>query len=139
MRPTDYDPAYCARAVEFIAKGHSVEALAGDFGVVKKTIYNWRDSHPDFADAIDEGFSKRQKMVEDLLINAALTGQGSAAATIFLAKNWAGMRDRMEVDSNVKASVEVEDKHDPKLAATVAEFETRLRDLIARKPSASQE
>jgi len=139
MINTFYKPEYCQRAEDFLAKGHGIDALGAEFDVVRKTIYNWKDEHPEFAEAVDRGFARRQQMVENLLTNNALTGQGGGPASIFLAKNWAGMRDRMEVDSNVKASVEIEDKHDPKLASTVLEFENRLRDLIARKPDSSVE
>lgn len=137
MRYTSFKPEYCKRAEDFLAKGHGLDALGAEFGVIRKTIYNWREEFPEFAEAIDCGFARRQQMVEELLRENAITGKGGGPAAIFLAKNWAGMRDRTEIESNVRASVEIEDKHDPKLVSTVLEFENRLRDLIARKPDSS--
>jgi transposase-like protein len=139
MRPTDYKPEYCKIAAEYIAEGHSMESLAWKLGVIRQTVYNWKEIYPEFAEAVDVGFDGRQAMVESTLRDNAQQGVGNASSAIFLAKNWASMRDRMEVDSNVKAAVEIADKHDPKLASTVLEFEQRLRELIARKPDASQE
>jgi transposase-like protein len=139
MMPSKFKPEYSQQAEDYIAKGHAMDSFAHTVGVSRETVYNWKEAHPEFKEALDRGFSKRQALLESMLMKCAYTSEGNVTALIFLGKNWAGMRDRMEVDSNVKAAVEIADKHDPKLASTVLEFEQRLRELIARKPDASQE
>ena len=93
MMPTKYKPEYCQQAEEYIAKGHSMEALASQFDVSRETIYNWKENIEDFKLALDKGFSKRQALVETMLMKCAYTGEGNVSALIFLSKNWAGMRD----------------------------------------------
>lgn len=100
MRPTDYKPEYCQIATDYIAEGHSMESLAWKIGVIRQTIYNWKETYKEFSDAIDAGFAGRQAMVEDLVRENAKTGIGGSAATIFMAKNWAGMRDMTPGDKD---------------------------------------
>lgn len=86
----------CKVAEEFISRGHSLDALAGELGIVRKTVYNWKDAHPEFAIAVDRGFAKRQAHIEKLLMSSAANNTGNASTLIFLGKNWAGLRDKME-------------------------------------------
>lgn len=50
-RPSDYDPAYCDRVIELGETGASVAEMAFDLGVVKQTLFNWMETHPEFLDA----------------------------------------------------------------------------------------
>lgn len=91
-----YKPEYCADAIEYIGSGHSIESWAGKIGIHRDTVYNWKDQHPDFADAMVIAKTKTIGFYEDLLLKIAQSGNASAA--IFLAKNRAGMRDDFGVD-----------------------------------------
>lgn len=107
---TAFDPAYCDRAVDFLGKGHSINALASELKCQRKTIYKWMQEYPEFADAIDQGESVRTKALELALMRMGLTGEGNAAVLIFLAKNWAGMRDdyRHEVSGVPGSPIQIE-------------------------------
>jgi transposase len=52
-RPSQYDPLYCERVIELGKLGKSVEQIAAQIGVGTKTMYNWRDEHPEFLHAMD--------------------------------------------------------------------------------------
>ena len=54
-RPTDYDPKYCEELIAHMKEGFSLEAFAGRIGVCEKTLYNWRDAHEEFLQAIKRG------------------------------------------------------------------------------------
>ena len=52
-RPIKYDPAFCERVIQLGKLGKSVEQIACELDVGTKTIYNWRDEHPEFLRALD--------------------------------------------------------------------------------------
>ena len=55
-RKTDYKSKYADIAFEFCKDGHfSARALAKKFKVSPKTIVNWKEKHPEFAEAIEKG------------------------------------------------------------------------------------
>ncbi|MFO0157479.1 MAG: hypothetical protein ACK51V_00405, partial [bacterium] len=66
-RPTDYKPEYCELATKFCLLGADDEDLARMFDVDVRTIYLWKDAHPDFIQAITEG-----KDIADAEISAKL-------------------------------------------------------------------
>lgn len=101
-----YDPDYCGQLIDHMAKGLSIESFAGEIGVTQKTIYNWKETYPEFEDAASIGHCKSLLFYERAGANLALTGQGNATSIVFNLKNrdprlW---RDRTEVDNthNVK-------------------------------------
>lgn len=97
-RPSEYDPAYCEKAVEFLAEGFSVAALAGEIGVQKQTVYNWMDENPEFLDAVKAGQAKATLWWEKANKSNAVTGEGNATSCIFGLKNRAPdeWRDKTE-------------------------------------------
>lgn len=97
-KPTLYRPEYCAKVEEYIGQGHSMESFAHTVNVVRSTIYDWKDNFPEFKEALDRGFSKRQERTEKLLQTCAESNVGNASVLIFLGKNWAGLRDKFEQD-----------------------------------------
>ena len=52
-RPSLYDPAYIEQVIELGKIGKSTEAIGAILGVGTKTLYNWRDEHPDFLHALE--------------------------------------------------------------------------------------
>lgn len=51
-RPTLYDPAYCERVIEWAKDGMSLVEIAAEIGVVRQTLYDWEEAHPEFLDAL---------------------------------------------------------------------------------------
>lgn len=52
-RPSLYDPAYVDQVIELGKIGKSTEAIGAILGVGTKTLYNWRDEHPEFLHALE--------------------------------------------------------------------------------------
>ena len=52
-RPSLYKPEYCEEVIALGKIGKSVEAIGAILGVGTKTLYNWRDEHPDFLHALE--------------------------------------------------------------------------------------
>lgn len=53
-RPVSYRPEFCERVVEMGAQGFSLAQIATGIGVVRKTLYEWEDTYPDFCDAMTQ-------------------------------------------------------------------------------------
>ena len=104
-RPTLYKPEYCQQAIDYMAKGYSVTALAGKFRVSKQCVYEWMLANRDFGDAINIGRAARVGALEHKLLNTHI-GVGVTAA-IFALKNadpdeW---QDRYNTVSEVNVTV----------------------------------
>jgi hypothetical protein len=54
-RPTLYKPEHASRARELCARGATNPDLAGRFGVARSTIGQWIATHPEFAEAVQQG------------------------------------------------------------------------------------
>lgn len=78
----------------------SIRGFAKFIGVSRKTIYNWRDENPDFAEALEE---INQEQLERL-INAGLEGSYNPTITKVLLSANHGIRDG--VDNNLSGKVE---------------------------------
>lgn len=86
-RPSDYDPAFCEQAVEFLREGYSIAAFAGHIGVARSTVYKWIDEHEDFSDAVKTGQAGAVLWWEKANRALALGGEGNATAIVFGLKN----------------------------------------------------
>lgn len=53
-RPSTYDPAYCEKVVELGKLGKSIEQICYDLNTPVRTLYEWRDRHPEFSQALDD-------------------------------------------------------------------------------------
>ncbi len=63
---SEYKPEYCQLAINILANGESYAAVCAEIGVCRTTLYNWRDTHPDFAKALNIGIQKSQRDWERL-------------------------------------------------------------------------
>ena len=105
--PSTYDPAYCDKAVTFLADGYSIAAFAGEIGVARSTVYEWIKTHPAFSDAVKRGQAKAVLWWEKVNRNFAMTGDGNATAIIFGLKNRASdeWRDKVETEHSGAVTV----------------------------------
>lgn len=99
-QPTKYRKEYCKEAVKYMSEGFSAKAFAGSIGVSLSTVYLWRDTHPEFSEALKAGQAGAADWWEKTLRQVARNGIGSAPAAIFGVKNrsqeeW---KDKHEVD-----------------------------------------
>ena len=64
-RPTDYDESFCDKVVELGAMGKSVEQIAKELGFAIRTLYLWRDTYPQFMQALNTAKELEQAWWED--------------------------------------------------------------------------
>lgn len=100
-RPSKYKAEYCDQAIEFMADGKSVTALAGYLGVARSTVFKWAEENEQFSDALKTGQAKAALWWENLLCHVATTGEGNASAAIFGVKN--RNREDWKPDSQIQA------------------------------------
>ena len=65
-RPTNYDPAFCERVVELGRLGKSIEQIGALLGASTRTMFAWRDKHPEFMHALEEAKELEQVWWEDM-------------------------------------------------------------------------
>ena len=82
-RPTLYKPEHAERARELCARGATGHDLAGRFGVARSTIGQWIASHPEFAEAVQQGRDVADAIAVELLFTR-VTGYSHPAEKVFL-------------------------------------------------------
>lgn len=92
-RPTHYTDDIGQKIVAEMEQGFSLAASAAAFDIGRRTVYDWKDKHPDFAAMIDIAMVKRQRFHENRLYETTLGPV--ATTTIFTLKN-AGAEDWRE-------------------------------------------
>ena len=60
-----YKSEYCAVAAKILAQGKSLAAVCAELDICRATLYNWRDAHLEFANAINAGLQKAQAEWEE--------------------------------------------------------------------------
>jgi hypothetical protein len=63
-RPSSYKPEFCQRVVELGAEGWSQAEIAAEFGVAKKSLWDWAQKHEDFSAALARAKSLEQSWWE---------------------------------------------------------------------------
>lgn len=64
-RPTKYDPAFCEEVIELGEKGKSRTQIARSLGVVRQTLTDWEETHPEFSHAMSIAEEYAQAWWED--------------------------------------------------------------------------
>jgi len=64
-RPTDYDESFCDKVVELGALGKSTEQISKELGFALRTIYLWKDTYPQFMQALSTAKELEQAWWED--------------------------------------------------------------------------
>lgn len=69
-RPSSFKPEYGKIVKEMSAEGYSLTAIAGEIGVHRKTLYDWRRKYPEFDQLCIAATGLRQKAWEKKLIES---------------------------------------------------------------------
>ncbi len=79
----------CAVAAKVLAEGESLAAVCAELEVTRSTLYEWREHHPEFRDALEIGLQKAQRDWERLGRNGIEGNleKFSASPWIFTMKN----------------------------------------------------
>lgn len=71
-RPSRYKAEYVEQAAKLCILGFTDIQLADFFGISEKTLYNWKDRHPKFLQALKENKTLKDAEVAETLLNKAL-------------------------------------------------------------------
>lgn len=71
-RPSDYKDEYVEQAYKLCLLGATDEELADFFGVVVKTLHNWRNEHPEFLQSTIDGKKMADANVASRLYQRAM-------------------------------------------------------------------
>ena len=98
-RPTNYNPELGEQIIALMEQGLSLAAAAGELGVHRRRVYDWKDRHPEFAELVDIAMVKRQAFLEKRLLDLGSAGPHVTAA-IFALKNAAAAdwREKQEIE-----------------------------------------
>jgi hypothetical protein len=100
-RPSLYNPAYCEKVVEWGREGMSLVEIACEIGVVRQTLYDWEQAHPEFLDALTRARAECQAWWER-------QGRVNLATQGFNASLWAkNMGCRFKGDWTEKTQTEL--------------------------------
>ena len=94
-----YKPEYCQKLIDHMSSGKSFVSFAGTINVGKRTIYEWVERYPEFAQAKQVAKSKCQEYYENLGLDMA-TGnleKCNATAYVWLTKNILKWTDKEQV------------------------------------------
>src|SRR6516225_3005870 len=130
-RPSSYRPEYCDRAIEFMGKGYSLTALAGELGESKDALYDWIATHAEFSHAITQGRAARVKALETRMLSA--NNGGTAATSIFALKNADPDEWREVRYANIEHTVNLDGISDEQLAAIALGRQTPMIDVTPKK------
>lgn len=106
-RPSEYDPSYCEKVIEWGAAGKSKTWMAAKIGICRDTIYQWERNHPEFSDALKRAKALEQMWWED-------SGQDGMTGDKFNGQVWGrsmaarfpdDWREKSELDLNGKIQV----------------------------------
>lgn len=104
--PNKYRSEFCAKAEEVLAGGESLAAVCAELGICRTTLYEWRDSHPEFASALSSGLQKAQRVWEQIGRDGIVGNyeKFNGAPWIFTMKN--RFRDDYAEDKEQKSSAD---------------------------------
>ena len=87
--PYKYRQEFCEQVVEILAQGKSLAAVCAHLDVSRQALYDWRDAHPEFNNALQRGIQKCQAYWEEIGKDGIVGNLDKFSATpwIFTMKN----------------------------------------------------
>lgn len=79
-----YEPELAYAVIEKMADGYSIGGFAGQIGVARRTIDNWRAAHPEFELACSRAMAVRQHWFEKRFLEACETGGAGAQGQLLI-------------------------------------------------------
>lgn len=119
-RPTLYRETYCDAVVDCGSRGFSLTAFAGEIGVDRSTIDEWRSTYPEFSLACKKAQAKRTMFLEAGMLANDATGPMVTARRFALANaapdEW---REKQQVEHSGSIDVVSKDQRDAAFAAAL--------------------
>lgn len=101
---TKFDISVGKTVTELSEQGYSLEAIAGQLGVSRRTLYNWVKKYPEFAELCEIASDKRLFAWETKMIKAE-SGPSVQAASLALRGSGLGQwQDKKQIDVSVETN-----------------------------------
>lgn len=114
--PRKYKPEYCEMLIKHMEEGLGFESFGGIVNVDRVTLYRWKESHKEFAEAYNDGWTRCFLFWERVGRSGALGKiKGfNVVAWIFNMKNRFGWRDKNDItigsgESPIKIVIDKDD------------------------------
>ena len=72
-RELRFELRYCELLVEFMGRGYSLTAFAGEIGTSRAKLTRWSREHAAFAKAVECGQARRARLLEERLLGTDAT------------------------------------------------------------------
>ena len=69
LRTPVYKARYCLDVIDFMGRGYSLTAFAGEIGVSRAVLDRWAETHPPFATAVERAEARRARVLEGRLLH----------------------------------------------------------------------
>lgn len=94
---------YCQKVIDVLKIGRNLKGFCYDIGIGERTVYDWINNIPDFAEA----YAIAKAANEDYWVNLAAqrASQGSDALIKFMLSSCHGYREKTDVVSDITATV----------------------------------
>ena len=125
-RPTEYDAKkHCELVYNYCLLGATDEQLAEFLNICTATLYNWKNTYPDFLEAINSGKQNADAMVAKSLFHRAL--------------GYSHKEDDIRTCDNQVVITETTKHYPPDTTACIFWLKNRRRDQWRDKPLESEE
>jgi len=64
-RPTKYDPIFCETIIPIFEDGKGLASVAKFLGITRETLWDWRNTHEEFSNAVKHGLYLSQEWWEE--------------------------------------------------------------------------
>lgn len=110
-RPSKYKPEFCDLVIELGKKGKTITQMACAMGVMRETVWDWRQKNPEFSNAIKTALQHSQDWWEKLGQEGARgnVDNFNSSAYIWQTKNRfpKEFRDKHEIEHSGELDVNV--------------------------------
>ena len=122
-----YKPEFCDKLIDWMSKGYSYSAFAGEIDVCRETINNWETQHPEWKKAKKTAFAKCLKWWE----SAGMSGM-TGNIKGFNASVWIfSMKNRFKEDYADIISIEDPSKNRPTKLSAIERKKQQLAKAYA--------
>lgn len=66
MADLKYNQKMCKKAIEVLKGGESLAAVCCELGIGRSTLYEWKQKHPEFSEALEMGLQYSQRIWEQI-------------------------------------------------------------------------
>lgn len=106
-RPTKYKPEYCQSIVEWMAEGKLVYDWAKEIGIHICSVYEWKEKHPAFSEALKKGEKYKKYVAEKFVHDAVYNPNINNVAFVMMCRNYYRLKTKDPDDGSSKENTTI--------------------------------